>query len=300
MFRKWVQRIRRALQPLPVYREVVEIRDALYRVEANIGRIEAIEAIRTECLLSQDSRYKDVRRLHRYSFTVNSQNGEDGMIQEIFRRIGVKSRLFVEVGVGDGTENNTAFLLCTGWTGFWIDGSDAVLRTLNGRRDLQECLTAHISFLDRENVTGVFERLGVPKEFDLLSLDIDQNTFHIWGGLKGFSPRVVVAEYNASIPPDVEWAVRYDATRSWDGTQNFGASLKAFERLGERLGYSLVGCDFNGVNAFFVRRDLVADSFAGPYTAENHYEPPRYRHPLRRGHPRAIMDRGAVSNSPAY
>ena len=92
---------------------IVKIRNALSRVEANIGGIEAIEAIRTDALLSEDPRYKDAQRLHRYSFSVNSQNGEDGMIQEIFRRIGFKSRVFVEVGVGDGTENNTAFLLCT-------------------------------------------------------------------------------------------------------------------------------------------------------------------------------------------
>ena len=67
-------------------------------------------------------------------------------------------------------------------------------------------------------------------------------------------------------------------------TQEFGASLKAFEVLGSRLGYSLVGCDITGINAFFVRNDLVKDLFAGPFTAENHYEPPRYGLCYRFGH----------------
>lgn len=56
---------------------------------------------------------------------------------------------------------------------------------------------------------------------------------------------------------------------------NYGASLKSLEELGSTLGYRLVGCHFSGVNAFFVREDLVASSFCHPFTADNHYEPPR-------------------------
>jgi hypothetical protein len=102
---------------------------------------------------------------------------------------------------------------------------------------------------------------------------------------------VVVVEYNAVIPPGLDWKVRYAPDRVWDGSHNFGASLKAFELLGTQLGYSLVGCDFIGVNAFFVRSDLVADKFAAPFTAENHYEPPRYVFLHRRAHPVSILDR---------
>src|SRR5665213_2296534 len=128
VFRKFLHRIARSM---PLYREILQIRNALPAIEAEIY------GLRTDSLLSGDPRYADARRLHRYAFTVNSAGGEDGLIQEIFRRIGVMSRVFVEVGVGDGTENNTAFLLSTGWTGFWIDGNDAVLQTLSGRRDLR-------------------------------------------------------------------------------------------------------------------------------------------------------------------
>ncbi len=41
-----------------------------------------------------------------------------------------------------------------------------------------------------------------------------------------------------------------------------GASLKALERLGRTKGYCLVGCNYTGVTAFFVREDLAADRFA--------------------------------------
>src|SRR4051812_4954091 len=44
-----------------------------------------------------------------FEFAVYSQNGEDGILQEIFRRIGTTSRRLVEIGCGDGLQNNTAF-----------------------------------------------------------------------------------------------------------------------------------------------------------------------------------------------
>jgi hypothetical protein len=242
--------------------------------------------------LERHPRYGDPKRLLRNAFQVCSQNGEDGMIHDIFRRIGTPARVFAEVGIGDGRENNTAFLLSQGWSGYWIDGNDQFVKGLESRVDLQDgCIRSKVAFVSKENIAKLFEELGVPREFDLLSLDIDQNTFYVWEGLRDFRPRVVVVEYNASLPPDVDWKVRYDPSRGWDGSNNFGASLKAYEKLGRELEYSLVGCDFIGVNAFFVRSDLVADLFCAPFTAENHYEPPRYALWNRRGHPPAILDR---------
>jgi len=253
----------------------------------------ALEGLRrVDVDLARDPRAADPRRLLRHHAQVSSQNGEDGIIHEIFRRIGPGRRVFAEIGVGNGLENNTAFLLAQGWTGFWIDGRDTFVQAISGRPDLRGgCLAWLVSHVTRENVGGLFERLGVPVELDLLSLDIDQNTYYAWEGLSLYRPRVVVVEYNAALPADVDWKVNYDPGRLWDGTQNFGASLKALERLGARLGYHLVGCEIIGANAFFVRSDLTEGKFAEPYTAENHYEPQRYPLSHRRGHPSSILDR---------
>jgi hypothetical protein len=237
-------------------------------------------------------RYSDPKRLTRYAAQVCSQNGEDGIIREIFKRIGATDRTFVEIGVGDGNENNTAFLVSQGWRGVWIDGNRDFLRTLEIRGWLgAEVVKGRQAFVTRENVVAILNEFRVPREFDLLSLDIDQNTYYVWEALATFRPRVVVVEYNSAVPPDVEWAVDYSATSVWDGTQNFGAGLKSFELLGERFGYDLVGCDFYGVNAFFVRKDLSDGKFAAPFTAENHYEPPRYSAYCRRSHPVRALDR---------
>lgn len=275
---------------LPLVRECCEIRASLARIEKALkaGQLIRLLDFETDC----HPRYGDPRRLLRYQSQVCSQNGEDGIIHEIFNRIGTTTKIFAEVGVGDGCENNTAFLLSQGWIGFWVDGSNNFLRALENREDLQkDCLKYLVNIVSRENIAGLFEQLGVPKEFDLLSLDIDQNTYYAWEGLRGFRPRVVVAEYNGAIPPDIDWKVRYRSNRIWNGTQNFGASLKAFEILGRQFGYSLVGCEFVGSNAFFVRDDLLAGHFAEPFTSVNHHEPPRYWMAHRRCHPPAILDR---------
>jgi hypothetical protein len=263
-----------------------EVRAATNNVNtANVIRLVDFE-------LDRNPRYADERRLLKYGFQVCSQNAEDGMIHEIFRRIGTGNRVFAEIGISDGTENNTAFLLSQGWTGFWVDGDDTFRRILAARADLQgDCIKSVVSFVTKENVADLFAELGVPEEFDLLSLDIDQNTYYVWEALATYRPRVVVVEYNALLPPDIDWKVHYESNRVWNGTSNFGASLKAFELLGRQVGYELVGCDFIGVNAFFVRSDMVGDRFAGPFTSENHYEPPRYALSHRRGHRTAILDR---------
>ena len=242
--------------------------------------------------LQDHPRYGDPKRLLRYQTQVCSQGGEDGIIHEIFRRIGIATRQFAEIGVGDGSENNTAFLLSQGWSGYWIDGNDAFERTVANRPDLtSETIRTLVSFVTAENVASLFRQLEVPEEIDLLSLDIDQNTYYVWESLRDFRPRVVVVEYNAAVPSDVAWKVTYDANRVWDGTQNYGASLKAFEILGRELGYALVGCDPLGINAFFVRSDLADGHFLEPFTSENHHEPPRYPLSFRRSHPASILDR---------
>lgn len=241
--------------------------------------------------LRQQERYADPRRLTRFEHQVFSQGGEDGIVREIFRRIGESERVFVELGVGKGVENNTAFLLCQGWSGIWVDGSrkncDAIRASCAseiraGRLQLIE------STITAENGTGLLG--GSTTEFDLLSIDIDRNTYHVWAALETLRPRAAVIEYNALFPADLVWIADYDAAKWWNGTSYFGASLKALEILGARMGYVLVGCDIAGVNAFFVRSDLAGEKFCAPFTAENHYEPARYYLHTRVGHPPALHD----------
>jgi hypothetical protein len=66
----------------------------------------------------------------------------------------------------------------------------------------------------------------------------------------------------------------------WEGLDDrTGASLKALEIMLDRRDYALVSCSVGGVNAFFVRKDLVGDKFADPFTAENHFNSWRFFYP---------------------
>ena len=88
-----------------------------------------------------------------------------------------------------------------------------------------------------------------------MSLDIDYNTYWVWKAISGYHPRVIVIEYNSSIPPTESKTVKYIPNVIWDGKTNyFGASLLALDSLGKSKGYTLVGCDSKGINAFFIRK----------------------------------------------
>ena len=243
--------------------------------------------------LMQTPRYQDPKRLHLYENQVFSRHGQDGIIDEIFRRVGVESKVFVEIGCGNGLENNTTNLLNSGWRGYWFDGSAEQVASVSDHFGIpiqQGALKVKQAIFDAENVAGILESAGVPKKFDLLSLDIDRNTYYVWEVLAAFRPRVAVIEYNAKALPSCDWKVEYDSKKNWNMTNYFGASLKALEKLAEKLGYELVGCDLAGADAFFVRKDLDLSSFASPFTAENHYEPPRYFLLRNQGHPNSFSD----------
>jgi hypothetical protein len=224
-------------------------------------------------------RHNDPKRLLRYGFKVYSQCDEDGMIQEIFRRIGTGTRTFVEFGVETGIECNTVKLLIEGWHGLWIDGSTANvgnIRThfaafLNERR-----LQVLESFITAENINSLIQQGGFTGDIDLLSIDIDNNDYWVWKAIEVVKPRVVVIEYNATLRPPLSLVVPYNPIQTWNGSNYFGASLEALVRLGRDKGYRLVGCSMNGANAFFVQDAVAGDLFLDPPTAEEHYEPPRY------------------------
>lgn len=224
--------------------------------------------------LYENPKYTDSKRLNKFEWQVFSQGGEDGIITEIFKRIGLTQRFFVEFGCGDGLYCNTALLILEGWHGFWIESNKAFFKKA------QEKFGGHVAIknavVTTKNIERLLEENDVPQEFDFLSIDIDRNDYWIWKAIEDWHPRVVMIEYNATWPASMRWVIDYKPDAKWDGSFWFGASLKALEELGNEKGYKLVGCSFTGVNAFFVRADLVEDKFHSPFTSENHYEPPRY------------------------
>lgn len=229
--------------------------------------------------MSRTARYQDPKRLLQFGAKSYSQSDEDGIIQEIFRRIGTTNKTFVELGVGNGLENNSVLLLIQGWSGLWIEGSDKNIRAIRSKFASlikSDTLRVHHTFVTRDRINDDIRTHTHSPEPDFFSLDLDGNDFHILKAIDSVKPRVVSLEYNAKFIPPVDWVMAYNDKHIWDGSDYFGASLTSLTVLMKEKGYSLVGCNITGCNGFFVRDDLLGDKFCAPYTAENHYEPARY------------------------
>ena len=218
-------------------------------------------------------------RLELYGWKAFSQADEDGILAEIFRRVGVRDCTFVEIGAGNGLENNTLYLLQQNWRGLWIEAGKR-----NGRRiarifaqplaagQLRLAVTAATA----ENVNALVTGAEFAGEVDLLSVDVDGVDLYLWNALEAVTPRVVVIEYNGAFRPPVRWTIPYDPGFRWDGqTTHYGASLCVLNDLATRKGYRLVACSLCGHNAFFVREELSA-LFEGPFEPARLFHPPRY------------------------
>jgi len=104
---------------------------------------------------------------------VFSQNGEDGVLEDIFSVVGTRDKFYVEFGVQDGTECNTRNLFKNyGWNGVLMDGDG--LPTHDSRVIFKEYITT-------EGIVGLFQKYNVPKTFDLLSVDIDSYDYWVKG-----------------------------------------------------------------------------------------------------------------------
>jgi glycosyltransferase involved in cell wall biosynthesis len=222
--------------------------------------------------------------INAYERKIHSQNGEDGIILELFARLRVKDPFFVEFGAEAGVECNTAHLArAYGWKGVMIEGGGASFEHLQKNyADFPNVKPVH-AMITRENIRSIFASAGVPKDLDLLSIDVDGNDYHLWEALAEYHARVVIIEINPAYPPPQRWVMAYNAQHSWQHDDYYGASLSSLTALGKKLGYALLGIDNNSVNAFFIRHDLL-DVVGFPERApEDIYHTPLYRQPHRDG-----------------
>ena len=197
-----------------------------------------------------------------------SQNGEDGILLFLFDQIGTKSKYFIEIGAGGNTSNTLNLALNYGWKGAFIDGDidqlNITKKQFENSESSQDRFKYIDSFIKKNNINDILDVNNVPNEIDLLSIDIDGNDYWIWESMKNIKPRVVIMEYNASLGYEECLVMKKNDDHSKYEKHPLGwyhgASLKALEKLGNKKGYSLVCCDSLGVNAFFVRNDLLNDT----------------------------------------
>ncbi|HJR14535.1 MAG TPA: hypothetical protein VJ833_11625 [Rhodanobacteraceae bacterium] len=220
-----------------------------------------------------------------YGYKIYSQCDEDGILAYIFSKI-PSNCIFVEIGCGNGLENNTHALALSGWRGIWIDGNERNIRVIRDVIPRSEQLLYRCKIITAENVVQTIQslltELGTAST-DLLSIDIDSNDIYVLSeALKYLEPKVLCVEYNAKFPPPLDVKVKASTAR-WTGDDYQGASLSSFVSLLEPLGYHLITCNLSGVNAFFVRNEF-ADEFPR-FSAAELYQPARfYLRRLASGH----------------
>ena len=194
--------------------------------------------------------------LQDYEYRWWSQHGEDGVLEKLFEIVPPKNKCFVEIGAHFHEANCLKLQQHEKWAGFYFD-------------DFHEFppLGFYKAWITRENINDIFDNLhkaGVPKDLDILSIDVDGVDFYLWNELdNSWKPSVVIVEYTQQQPENklVDRVIKYDPNFRWDGSAYAGASPTAWCKLAEHKGYTLVHIEKAGVNMFFLRNDLVNDQF---------------------------------------
>lgn len=209
-----------------------------------------------------------------------AQCDEDGIIRECLRRLSgatTLSKTFIEIGCGDGLENNTHQLILDGFRGCWLDGDSNNIQHIAGAIGLETRFLLTVqAFLRLSNVNVVLDQfskfLGTV-DVDFFSFDTDGNDIHlVREALKVVSPKLICVEYNGKFPPPTRLEMAYADDHQWGGDDYYGASLQSW--VDALANYTLVSCNLSGVNAFFVRNDL-ADVFPH-HPVEKLFQPCRY------------------------
>lgn len=233
-------------------------------IEMLIREINDTKLLALGSLLSNQQYSIESANINDYEFRIFSQFGDDGIIQYLTKNISIENDVFIEFGVGNYLESNTRFLLKNNnWTGFVMDGSLFSMQSLKRRSWFwRYCLTYKTVFIDKDNINTLIRDTGF-SNIGLLHIDLDGNDYHILStiDLSKLNPSIIITEYNSVFGCEraitVPYRKDFDRTKAHYSTLFFGASLKAFDYQLSKRGYSLVGSNLAGNNAYFVRTDLL-------------------------------------------
>ena len=268
-------------------------------LKAWILKDEMLLSLREESLWFHSKNLQQNRKnpFNKFGRRVFSQTDEDGITIEIIRRLGLihdqdslEKPTYAELGVGDGTENNTLVLASLGWKGFWVDSQALLTKHSSSPR-----WKFYQSWITRDNVvdlvkTGMTE-LGAD-QLDLLSIDIDGIDLIIARKIlaSGVKPKIVIVEFNTKFAPPIKFEIKYNPSHTWAHNDYYNASITSWNELMVNEGYKLICCNSNtGANAFFVKKEFQVLFPEVPEDLEDIYVEPTYFLPQRFAHPIALQ-----------
>jgi hypothetical protein len=185
----------------------------------------------------------------KYKKNIFSQNGEDGVIEEILKRLDLKDNWCCEFGAWDGKHlSNTFNLVSKGYNAVYIEGDSNKFKDLLNTCEQYPNIIPINKFVGAETDTldEILSNTNIPNEFSLLSIDVDSIDYQIWKSLINYRPIVVIIEIHSGIfPLDEEWIHNDDKKIN-------STSFLPIYNLGLSKGYKFL---LHNGNIFFVRED---------------------------------------------
>lgn len=188
-----------------------------------------------------------------HTSNVYSQFGEDGVIDALLELIPNRNNWCVEFGAWDGRHlmNTRNLIEHRDYSAVLVEADPAKFAELQKNyagKPQVVCQNGFVGFNGDDNLDVILASTPIPQDFDLLSIDIDGNDYHVWKAVIRYAPKAVVIEFNPTIPT----AVRF--VQPANPSVNQGSSLLALVDLGREKGYELV-CVMH-CNAFFVKKEF--------------------------------------------
>ena len=138
---------------------------------------------------------RNEKSLSRFGKQVFSQSDEDGITIEIIHRLFDRKGVVVEIGVGDGIENNSLVLLALGWRAVWIGNEDLGFAV----NEFANSISYTKSWVTKDNVLATVKQgcHDIDSDFsmvDILMVDLDGIDFYVTDALLngGIKPCVLV------------------------------------------------------------------------------------------------------------
>lgn len=164
--------------------------------------------------------------------------------------------IYVDIGAGNGsTMSNTARLAKNGWTGLDLEASSQSEEEFAKIYMDYPLVKFHLDKVTPLNVNQLLQAYNIPKDFGVLSLDIDgYDYFVLQNLLQEYRPRIIITEINEKIPPPLEFTVLFDETYSWERNHFYGQSICKLKKLCDAYNYAIVHLEYN--NVFLVPMEI--------------------------------------------
>jgi hypothetical protein len=217
-------------------------------------------------ILNSRKFYNQFSFLEDAELKIFSQNGEDGIIDFIIKKLNLRKPNFVEIGVGDYSEANTRFLYETYYSqGLIIDSvknfKKKIAPNINIWRGNLKILEKKVSSKNINNILSNYAKFKI----DIFSIDIDGIDYWIINEIKPKISKIFILEYNYIFGSKLEVTVpnikNFNRTQSHYSNLYYGASLKAYIKLMNKKGYYFLGVNRMRNNAFFINEDYPKIKF---------------------------------------